>query len=92
MIELKRKQTSELEMETTDDGDMIIDEEEFQLMNQLKGKIVFCQRFYYERSFDSLRVLFNKLTKLLFIFIVILTATKKLYRNLFNEHKETSFK
>jgi hypothetical protein len=29
-------------METTDDGDMIIDEEEFQLMNQLKGKIVFC--------------------------------------------------
>jgi kinesin family protein 6/9 len=42
MIELKRKQTSELEMETTDDGDMIIDEEEFQLMNQLKGKIVFC--------------------------------------------------
>ncbi len=33
--------TSELEMNTTDDGDMIIDEEEFKLMNQLKGKGLF---------------------------------------------------
>ena len=37
LIERKRKTTSELEMETTSDGDMIIDEEEFHLMNQLKA-------------------------------------------------------
>ena len=41
LIERKRKMTSELEMNTTDDGDMIIDEEEFKLMNQLKGKGLF---------------------------------------------------
>ena len=44
-IEMKRSMQSELEMETTNEGDMIIDEEEFRLMNQLKD----AKRGYRER-------------------------------------------
>ena len=44
-IEIKRNMQSELEMETTKDGDMIIDEEEFILINKLKAS----KKSYRER-------------------------------------------
>ena len=45
-IETKRQMQSELEMETTKDGDMIIDEEEFVMINSLKqAKKSYRERF-----------------------------------------------